>query len=80
MDVALDVTCWASCTPSLEDEAAAELTAAFKLTRPVKTLQGQVLFTLRHDTAASDVAERLLKMRVLDYVHVLLASAKLNDA
>ena len=83
MDAADDVAvlqCWASCTTSLEDEAALEVTAVLKPSRPVKALQGQVLFTLPAAVSAEAVAAGLLKLRAVDYVHVLLVSTKLSAA
>ena len=44
-------------------EAAAEITAVLQPSRPVKTLQGHVLFTLPSTDDAAAVAEKLLALR-----------------
>ena len=48
--------------------------AQLKLERPLKTLQGQVLFSPAASLETEDLARSLLKLSTLDYVHILLAS------
>jgi hypothetical protein len=59
-------------------DIAATLDASW-LTRAPKSLQGQVLFTVRAAVPPAALAARLLRLRTLDYIHVMLVSCDLGE-
>ena len=54
--------------------------AQLKLQRPLKTLQGQVLFSPADASNVQTLALSLRKLTTLDYVHVLLASCAISPS
>lgn len=60
-------------------DVAADVESHISLSRELKTLQGQILFAPT-ESSANELAEALLKLTTVDYVHVLLASSALNAA
>ena len=71
---------WASVATTLEEEAAEEIVAVCgPLPRPVKRLQGQVLFEVPMDRPIEQVAASIDLLQTVDYVHVLLVSSKLTS-
>ena len=69
---------WATVATSLEEDAATEIQATLQC-ELTKTLMGQVLFKVA-DADLEATAAGLLRLRTVDYVHVLLASTQLTAA
>ena len=79
MEASEDITCFASTGARPKDVIAdVDGTLGPLLTRPLKTLQGQVLFTVAGSADLHDVARRMVSLCTVEHVHVMLASAALD--
>ena len=82
LDAGAGDTIFFASTAARPHDALADIAAVLDaswLTRAPKSLQGQVLFTVRAAVPPAALAARLLRLRSLDYIHVMLASCDLGE-
>ena len=65
-------------TSARPNDVAADVSTNLKLSRPLKTLQGQIMFSMDISMPPAELARQLLTLTTVDYIHVMLASSPVS--